>query len=69
METTIVYWGNIGIMKNEMETRLMAVNEFLRAGLVGSAAADRQLMGAQRRFSKLSACWQGVAIACSSMSF
>ena len=23
METTIVYWGNIGIMENEMETTIM----------------------------------------------
>ena len=23
METTIIYWGNIGIMENEMETTIM----------------------------------------------
>ena len=27
METTIVYWGYIGIMENKMETMVMGYNE------------------------------------------
>ena len=31
METTIVYWGNIGIMENKMEATIMGVHSAQKA--------------------------------------
>ena len=46
METSIVYWGYIGIMENKMETTIAGIRGWLPEGLFAKGGAGCGLEGA-----------------------